>query len=108
MGNTAVAVLEHEEASTRWKTGAQLGAERMPMDGIEFIKMVREQKDHGDFVPPNKIVGCFGIVEEKTGYENIMFWSVNGYRKKRSGAASPVSMSDYNKSLLEEMFKKWN
>jgi hypothetical protein len=87
--------------------------DKLSMEGMEFIEVIREEmkRDRAQDVSykPNRIVGCFGILERRARTaDNIIFWKISGHRKdRRHGALQPEERSTYGTSLLESMFKNW-
>lgn len=81
----------------------------LPKAGMEYIRMVLEQKDDDVVIrPKKKLIGSFGI-KEANGFNNVIFWKVSPYRTdRRYGVVDrPAPVSAYAKSLWEGMFKKW-
>lgn len=81
-------------------------------EALEDLKRIKEitrmERRQEMFIPPNRIVGSFGIKGTR-GEDVLLHWSVNGQRKdKRHGAVEePIKLSRHSKVSLEAMFKNW-
>lgn len=81
-------------------------------DSLDYIEQLKEarrkERAREAYIPPNKIVGTFGIIDSK-GHEVLMAWSINGLRTdKRHGVVDkPVPLSRHSKVCLDSMFKGW-
>lgn len=78
--------------------------------GQRLLDVLRAK--YNDDIPPKGtlVVGKFGIVSEMYGKENnpyIYKWIVSDRKDRRHGALYPKEIDPYNKSLFEEMFRKW-
>lgn len=79
-------------------------------EGMEYAIAMKESRriEQREYIPANKIVGSFGIIEP-SGFEHVVNWSIHGQRRdKRHGPIDkPEHISKYAKTLLDGMFKGW-